>query len=195
MERESSLSKALACRATQDQELITKGQLEIIQSFLSIGNENSSLREYVIEKTQLFDVMWNQMLIFLALVSFRPITSKVPPPLPIDDMWHKFILCTREYSSFCEKAAGRYLHHVPDALSSGDERIDWFDKTDKLTHFLNGKVDEYYEECWKVPEGFEIMEREKYEMYKDHYDDYQSSDDSTFRSQSSCDSCGERCAD
>lgn len=31
----------------------------------------------------------------------------------IDDMWHNFILFTREYIEYCENIYGHYLHHSP----------------------------------------------------------------------------------
>lgn len=30
-----------------------------------------------------------------------------------DDLWHEFILYTRHYQMFCNKAFGRYMHHTP----------------------------------------------------------------------------------
>ncbi|WP_253589336.1 hypothetical protein [Burkholderia multivorans] len=33
--------------------------------------------------------------------------------LIIDEMWHTFILFTKEYSSFCDTFFGRILHHTP----------------------------------------------------------------------------------
>lgn len=35
------------------------------------------------------------------------------PSQVVDDMWHDFILFTRNYQDFCSKAFGRYLHHTP----------------------------------------------------------------------------------
>ena len=35
------------------------------------------------------------------------------PMVPLDNMWHEFILFTREYHDFCEKYFGVYLHHIP----------------------------------------------------------------------------------
>ena len=32
----------------------------------------------------------------------------------IDEMWHTFILNTREYIAFCEKHFGEFVHHPPD---------------------------------------------------------------------------------
>lgn len=36
--------------------------------------------------------------------------------IPVDNMWHCYILTTREYEGFCQKFFGRFMHHVPDAL-------------------------------------------------------------------------------
>jgi hypothetical protein len=33
--------------------------------------------------------------------------------LRIDEVWHQFVLFTREYVAFCERYFGRYVHHNP----------------------------------------------------------------------------------
>lgn len=35
------------------------------------------------------------------------------PSQVVDDAWHEFILSTRIYEKFCNKALGRFLHHTP----------------------------------------------------------------------------------
>jgi hypothetical protein len=35
------------------------------------------------------------------------------PSQVADDLWHEFILYTREYATFCRGAFGRFLHHTP----------------------------------------------------------------------------------
>ncbi|MDD2722450.1 MAG: hypothetical protein PHH59_00310 [Methylovulum sp.] len=35
------------------------------------------------------------------------------PSQIVDDAWHEFILFTRSYQQFCQKAFGRFLHHTP----------------------------------------------------------------------------------
>ncbi len=35
------------------------------------------------------------------------------PSQVVDDVWHEFILSTRSYQEFCQKALGRFLHHTP----------------------------------------------------------------------------------
>jgi len=37
------------------------------------------------------------------------------PSKVVDDVWHDFMLISREYTAFCNKAFGGYLHHAPDA--------------------------------------------------------------------------------
>ena len=37
------------------------------------------------------------------------------PSQAVDEAWHEFILSTRFYNQFCQKAFGRYLHHTPTA--------------------------------------------------------------------------------
>ena len=41
------------------------------------------------------------------------IVSMYPEILRIDDMWHIFILHTRDYAGFCERYFGRFIHHDP----------------------------------------------------------------------------------
>ena len=41
------------------------------------------------------------------------------PSQVVDDAWHEFILFTRAYQQYCNKALGRYLHHTPaEAMAS-----------------------------------------------------------------------------
>ncbi len=36
------------------------------------------------------------------------------PSRVVDDLWHQFLLFSSTYESFCKKAFGRFLHHIPD---------------------------------------------------------------------------------
>ena len=36
------------------------------------------------------------------------------PSRVVDDLWHEFLLFSSSYESFCKKAFGRFLHHIPD---------------------------------------------------------------------------------
>ncbi|MDJ0535879.1 MAG: hypothetical protein QNJ70_25890 [Xenococcaceae cyanobacterium MO_207.B15] len=37
----------------------------------------------------------------------------IQSPLIIDEMWHTFILFTKDYHKFCDKYFGYYIHHYP----------------------------------------------------------------------------------
>lgn len=40
----------------------------------------------------------------------------------IDELWHEFILFTKDYADFCERFFGRFLHHIP---TTEDEAKEW----------------------------------------------------------------------
>lgn len=31
----------------------------------------------------------------------------------VDELWHTFVIFTRDYAAFCDKVAGQFLHHIP----------------------------------------------------------------------------------
>jgi hypothetical protein len=55
------------------------------------------------------------------------------PSQVVDDLWHEFILYTRDYNRFCQRAFGTFLHHTPAVVLSehrktneGLRRVWWF---------------------------------------------------------------------
>ena len=36
----------------------------------------------------------------------------------VDEMWHEFILFTKDYSDFCQHYFGEYLHHLPNIFDN-----------------------------------------------------------------------------
>jgi hypothetical protein len=55
------------------------------------------------------------------------------PSQVADDLWHEFILHTKNYDAFCQKAFGRFLHHTPAVVlgaqrdaNAGLRRCWWF---------------------------------------------------------------------
>jgi hypothetical protein len=51
----------------------------------------------------------------LAFVRWRPQRAQpgYSPSELVDIGWHTFILYTREYAAFCQRVAGRFIHHLP----------------------------------------------------------------------------------
>ncbi|WP_410654142.1 glycine-rich domain-containing protein [Amycolatopsis sp. lyj-112] len=54
----------------------------------------------------------DQSLAFLAACALNTGDPLAPSEL-VDIGWHTFILHTRDYAIFCDRIAGRFLHHVP----------------------------------------------------------------------------------
>jgi hypothetical protein len=50
---------------------------------------------------------------------YQPIAM---PSQVVDDLWHEFILYTKNYSTFCQQAFGRYMHHTPAAVLGENQR-------------------------------------------------------------------------
>jgi hypothetical protein len=55
------------------------------------------------------------------------------PSQVADDLWHEFILYTREYDAFCRRAFGGFLHHTPGVVlgahrrnNEGLRRVWWY---------------------------------------------------------------------
>jgi len=59
---------------------------------------------------------------YFHLISLSHKNIVAMPSQVVDVAWHEFILFTREYSKFCSKALGRFLHHTPaEAMKSKNE--------------------------------------------------------------------------
>ncbi len=50
------------------------------------------------------------------LSGYKPVSM---PSQAADELWHEFILHTRQYQQFCSAAFGRFLHHAPATKLSG----------------------------------------------------------------------------
>lgn len=55
------------------------------------------------------------------------------PSQVVDELWHEFILYTRNYETFCQRAFGTFLHHTPAVVLSnvrennaGLRRVWWY---------------------------------------------------------------------
>ncbi|MEV4474684.1 hypothetical protein [Nonomuraea sp. NPDC049504] len=54
-----------------------------------------------------------QTLLFLYACARHPGAGLTPPP-EVDLGWHAFILDTHNYAEWCQRVAGRFLHHNPE---------------------------------------------------------------------------------
>lgn len=61
------------------------------------------------------------------------------PSQVVDVAWHEFILFTRDYAAFCDKAFGRFLHHTPaEAMASQQQAGDGIRRAWRLACLLAG---------------------------------------------------------
>lgn len=61
-----------------------------------------------------------------------------------DNMWHNFILYTKDYTEFCRRYFGEYLHHQPDIADSMSQAEDDF--TEHMEKYLSYVYDNLGEE-------------------------------------------------
>lgn len=40
---------------------------------------------------------------------------------PIDELWHSFVVATREYAAFCDQVSGQFIHHIPGVFVDSDD--------------------------------------------------------------------------
>jgi hypothetical protein len=45
------------------------------------------------------------------------------PSTLADDMWHEFLLHTRDYAAFCDTAFRRFLHHLPESAITPEDAV------------------------------------------------------------------------
>ena len=62
----------------------------------------------------------------------------------IDDMWHTFLLFTKDYISFCQQYLGKFFHHSPNTDS--EEQITQHDFELDFSRFLSYVYDNLGEE-------------------------------------------------
>jgi hypothetical protein len=87
---------------------------EQLQRILAYTNEDILSRfedQFTIDTEEIKDI-FTETKKFLYLVQ-QPGIFIPDELLIVDEMWHNFILFTKEYQAFCNDCFGRYLHHLP----------------------------------------------------------------------------------
>ena len=99
----------------------------MIQRFVSAHGYTDSAARSLFDETKKF------------LVANRVLGVKMAPSEPVDQMWHSWILFTKDYYAFCE-ALGGYIHHLPIPVGSPDQPP--LDPTIEVMRAAYGSVDE-----------------------------------------------------
>ena len=61
--------------------------------------------------------------------------------LIVDEMWHNFILFTKEYQQFCDRHFGRYFHHLPASKAEKENhKVEEAANPDRIREAFNQKL-------------------------------------------------------
>lgn len=128
--------------ATSLDELLQYENADVISSFTDSYNVSEEEANDIFKETLKF--LW-----FCQLSKSKSLFTIDTSLIVIDEMWHHFILCTRDYFDFCDRYFGRYLHHTP---TKKQEKIE-FEESKKSTAFEENhysKKKEKYEEVFDI---------------------------------------------
>lgn len=95
---------AITSDRTDPRSLITPGLFSRLTERLT--------RDHDIE-TPTAERIMNQTLAFLVTCGRNP-GAGLAPCATVDIGWHIFLMYTRDYAEFCDRVAGRFIHHRPD---------------------------------------------------------------------------------
>ena len=82
---------------------------------------------------------FQECLKFLSLCVSRPEEFFVPSA-KVDEAWHEFVLCTREYTQHCAHEYGTYIHHDP----SDEPDLGGYERTREALKAQFGEVNEAF---------------------------------------------------
>lgn len=68
----------------------------------------------------------------------------------MDDLWHTFLLFTREYQTFCQENFGRFIHHVPVTLADKKttDHEEFLQETQKALEYVYDNLGEATLKVW-----------------------------------------------
>ncbi|MGH3793649.1 MAG: glycine-rich domain-containing protein [Pseudonocardiaceae bacterium] len=91
---------------------------------------------------QFAERIMDQALVFLKACAENHRT-RLAPSKSVDIGWHVFVLHTRDYADFCERVAGRFIHHIPtdDETSRGQVARDTLVRTVRAIQSTGFAVD------------------------------------------------------
>lgn len=71
------------------------------------------LKEQIVETAAEGEVLFAEVVKYLILNRLHPDKQWEMVSRWVDEVWHQFVLFTREYCEFSQRYFGRYLHHAP----------------------------------------------------------------------------------
>jgi hypothetical protein len=109
------------------------------------------------------------MKVYFLTFTYHKTYKNAMPSVIVDELWHLFILYTREYDEFCKKAFGFKLHHVPDDIKSEEEhkqKTKTYDSTYGCIVYMNKEHDKTLKQHGLYDDDMEDI----YHIDKDYID-------------------------
>lgn len=124
-----------------------------------LGYNNSPVIRYfchhnLSSSLQQAEQLFKDLLAWMWLTLHRKLTNKKTflfgPLLVLDELWHAFILHTRDYTTFCQQYFGEYFHHDVEPIGqeytlSPEELADFLE--DCFTYLGEEWVERYFSEA------------------------------------------------
>ena len=104
-------------------DIIEKQKFNALFSKISSYDFGNVLKKYIRdheESKESADEVLLELKRWLTLCAMYP-TKQYVTGSKVDDMWHTFILFTREYIHFCQEITGSYIHHCPEIWSDNEK--------------------------------------------------------------------------
>lgn len=81
---------------------------KVIKRFQSMYDLDNGLIHEIFEQVQIFLWISNKM-----KYEKNKVFTQLKAQVLLDEMWHNFILFTKDYTEYCNKYYGRFCHHDP----------------------------------------------------------------------------------
>lgn len=81
-------------------------------------------RDYEVPSEEM-KLLWEDLFRWLEICRHPSGPAVFPSMHGIDELWHAFILCTREYADFCQGRFGEFVHHDPSVGEKRDGAADF----------------------------------------------------------------------
>jgi hypothetical protein len=91
-----------------------------MKTALEVAIPDHVIRDFAVSSgisTSHAEVVTRELQKFLCLCATS--SQRFVPSAAVDEMWHEFILHTRDYAEFCTRNFRRFIHHVPDRDGGG----------------------------------------------------------------------------
>ncbi len=97
-----------ALLSTEQQTFLNK-----LERFEAPYVEEKLLKDGILQSKEEYQRVFTEFKKYVALAKFYPGLRLAMPSRKVDEVWHQFILFTKQYQEFCNNFLGSYLHHIP----------------------------------------------------------------------------------